>query len=139
MPPLGSTPEDIDFSALCHSDTSNSDRPNQPSTSAQSNSNSSRGKNTPPSHSTGTADTVCKFYRKGLCRYGRSGDKCKYRHPNVCTKLMNHGPTSERGCKLGNQCRFLHPLLCESSVASLKCLDTDCKKKTHQRYQKAKT
>lgn len=70
--------------------------------------------------------TICKFYRNGNCRYGRTGKNCRYQHPKCCQRLLNHGPHSSQGCKLKNKCPLFHPTLCRSSVSRGECFRQSC-------------
>ena len=63
----------------------------------------------------GKKNTLCKYYLKGLCRFG---DKCRYVHEKSETrrKQMNHSEEKipkckfyERGrCKFNEKCRYIH-------------------------------
>ena len=39
-------------------------------------------------------NVICHFYRKGICKYGKKGDGCKFEHPSYCRKLLDY---SRRG------------------------------------------
>ena len=71
-------------------------------------------------------NAICYFYEQGNCRHGRSGRDCEYRHPRPCRRLIEHGPTSNLGCRLGTQCNNFHPLLCYDSVTKRECLNREC-------------
>ena len=73
---------------------------------------------------------ICKFYRRGRCKYGISGKKdgpCTHSHPKVCQSYMQNGPIASRGCTRGNNCRFFHPNLCKTSVTNRTCHNEGCK------------
>eukprot|EP01041_Mallomonas_annulata_P013176 gene13176-27866_t len=50
--------------------------------------------------STTTQATICKYYSKGSCRFGK---ECEYLHPEICWHF-NQG-----SCKFGSACRNFHP------------------------------
>lgn len=70
---------------------------------------------------------VCKYYVRGTCKHGVSGTNCQYRHPNLCRKLLTHGPVGQHGCTRGRKCQFLHPKLCRNSIRHHECLAENCK------------
>ena len=91
-----------------------SDPPPQPPTTPT---DTSRNKETP----------ICRYYRKGACRYGSAGKECKFRHPRVCRKLVNHGNRGELGCKQGKKCDMFHPTVCRNSQRNRVCLVESCR------------
>ena len=53
------------------------------------------------SHGKKKTPSICKFFKKGSCKYGlsgTSGGKCKYHHPKICHKYANYGKFGEKGC-----------------------------------------
>ena len=74
----------------------------------------------------GKAKATCSFYQKGTCRYGISGTKCPFSHPQLCRKLMTFGNSGRRGCKKGKECKNLHPKMCPSSLSSRECMNDSC-------------
>ena len=82
---------------------------------------------TPPQRSHSDPLKICRFYRKGTCRYGLSGKGCPHEHPKPCKKLLMHGNKGPRGCTLGRaNCDKFHPRMCPSSLTSGECLTTNC-------------
>ena len=70
---------------------------------------------------------ICRFFERGLCRFGISGTKdgkCKFNHPRMCKRIINHGPKSPYGCK--GDCDKWHPKLCYSSINKKECLKEHC-------------
>ena len=70
---------------------------------------------------------ICRFFERGLCRFGVSGTKdgkCKFKHPRICKRVINHGPKSPYGCK--GDCDKWHPKLCYSSINKKECLKEYC-------------
>ena len=70
---------------------------------------------------------ICSFYRKGICKHGSAGKECKFRHPKVCKKLVNHGNRGELGCKVGGKCTMFHPFVCRNSQRYMECLNEHCR------------
>lgn len=70
---------------------------------------------------------VCRFYKRGRCRYGVSGRGCNFNHPKPCQKFINHGPRDERGCRLEGDCPNYHPALCRGSLLKQECFNRDCR------------
>ncbi len=71
---------------------------------------------------------VCAHYKKGVCRYGISGKGCRFSHPKPCSKLMNYGTKSPRGCSLGRKkCPNFHPKMCPQSIRHGECISSECK------------
>ena len=73
-----------------------------------------------------TSASICRFYRKGTCRYGMSGTGCPKQHPKACRKLTQHGNRGPRGCN-GENCNSFHPKMCPQSLRAGQCLTLDCK------------
>ena len=71
-------------------------------------------------------DYVCKFYEKGSCIHGKSGDNCNYAHPEICRKYTQHGSRQPRGCNRGKKCKFLHPVMCIYSMRKGECMNSRC-------------
>ena len=70
---------------------------------------------------------ICKFYRKGSCRHGKLGTDCKFKHPELCKRFIEHGSRQPRGCNKGRECKYLHPQMCINSLRSGKCLSQHCR------------
>ena len=64
---------------------------------------------------------------RGTCKYGISGNQCRYRHPKICKKLASHGTQGENGCTLGKRCSMFHPIVCKNSLKKNECLIQTCK------------
>ena len=71
-------------------------------------------------------DIVCRFYDKGNCLHGITGDTCRYLHPELCRKFPRHGTRQPRGCKLGARCKYFHPTMCLSSLKRGQCFHDQC-------------
>lgn len=69
---------------------------------------------------------VCKHYKNNQCKFGISGKDCPFLHPKRCSKLMNHGTRSDRGCNLGAKCKDFHPKMCPMSISKSECYDQSC-------------
>ena len=72
---------------------------------------------------------ICRFYKKGKCKYGisgKSGGECSYRHPKICKKYTNYGKFSDQGCN-SSSCDKWHPRICYTGVNTGKCLKKDCR------------
>ena len=67
---------------------------------------------------------TCKFYLRRCCKHGRKGEACKFDHPKLCFKYIQHGD-KRNGCKNGNKCNFVHPKLCDS-YKSGRCAREKC-------------
>ena len=73
---------------------------------------------------------VCRYYKRGTCKYGGSGRKdgiCPYRHPKYCRNFVMFGNRSPRGCKKGESCNAFHPKICRNSLNDGVCYNTLCK------------
>ena len=88
---------------------------------------------TKPQKSQQKADTdtnnkknVCKFYEKGSCTHGPSGDNCNYAHPEICRKYTQHGSRQPKGCNRGKKCKYLHPVMCIYSMRKGECMNSRC-------------
>ena len=73
--------------------------------------------------------TTCKFFRRNACKYGISGKGCKFLHPRMCKKLIEHGTRQPRGCNKGRDCNFFHPVMCLNSLRKNECFDEDCNRR----------
>ena len=73
-----------------------------------------------------TKSSICNRYRNNACEHGLKGKGCKFLHPKRCSKLMNHGTKTGKGCNLGKKCADFHPKMCPSSIAKSVCYDEKC-------------
>ena len=74
-----------------------------------------------------TNDKICRFFERGICRYGMSGThkgKCKFSHPDICRKVLNHGTRGKFGCK--GECNKWHPRLCYAALNKKECFNSSC-------------
>ena len=55
------------------------------------------------------------------------GKECKYTHPKVCAKFVQHGTRQPRGCNLGSSCKDYHPKMCISSLRKGECFSENCR------------
>ena len=69
---------------------------------------------------------VCNEYIKNCCKFGMKGNGCPFSHPKRCTKLMNFGTKTDKGCNLGKKCKDFHPKMCPMSMAKGECYDVRC-------------
>ena len=69
---------------------------------------------------------LCRFYAKGICKFGKKGELCKFNHPVYCKPLLNYGPKSEKGCNKGQNCQHFHPKMCHSSISRHECFKEKC-------------
>ncbi len=69
---------------------------------------------------------ICNRYRQNNCEHGLKGKGCNYSHPKRCSKLMNYGTKSGKGCNLGKHCSDFHPKMCPSSISKFECFDDKC-------------
>ena len=69
---------------------------------------------------------VCRHYKNNTCRFGMKGKGCEFEHPKRCTKLMNYGTKTGKGCNLGKNCTSFHPKMCPMSISNGECYDTHC-------------
>lgn len=70
---------------------------------------------------------ICRYYRKGGCKYGIKGEGCSYSHPKSCPKLFRHGLDKKLGFTMGSKCTYFHPTICRNSIRSLKCFNENCR------------
>ena len=84
-------------------------------------------------------EEVCKYYRRGQCKFGfsglkknKDGETCGWSHPKVCEKLFRYGFHPVKGCK-GKEagCEDFHPKVCGNSFKG-KCED-ECQSGFHLR------
>ncbi|KAK3880403.1 hypothetical protein Pcinc_015086 [Petrolisthes cinctipes] len=96
----GSSPEDIDISGLDTGATvpRSAGDINTPKGSHQGSQTVDEAKEPTPRR---TSLTVCRFYKKGVCKYGREGKNCPFSHPKVCVKFRNHGYDEKKGYRDG--------------------------------------
>jgi hypothetical protein len=73
------------------------------------------------------SNVTCRFYKKGSCRHGKSGEECKFNHPELCRNYIQHGTRQPRGCNKGKDCKYFHPQMCINSLRSGKCLSQHCR------------
>lgn len=69
---------------------------------------------------------VCRFYKKGTCKFGLKGNKCPFEHPKPCQKLIKYGNKSPQGCNAGTKCQNFHPRMCGSSIKNGTCYNKSC-------------
>ena len=70
---------------------------------------------------------ICRFYRRGQCKYGKRGRDCKFQHPEACTKYIKYGAGSLQGCTLGKKCGKFHPQICFASGKGRECNRENCR------------
>ena len=70
--------------------------------------------------------SICRYFRRGTCRHGLRGTECKFSHPKMCRKYLQHGTRQPTGCNLGKRCKFFHPLMCMDSLRKSECYNDDC-------------
>jgi len=70
------------------------------------------------------ANQMCKFYKKGKCRYGK---ECRNEHPKFCKKFIKHGSMkfSPQGCD--GKCEKPHPDACRDSLRTKECNREKCR------------
>ena len=77
----------------------------------------------------GKLKSVCKFYSQGTCKHGKKGAACKYSHPPLCRKLLQHRNNGSHGCKLHkDDCNYHHPDMCKNSISRGFCYKKICRK-----------
>ena len=84
-----------------------------------------------PNHKDATSSSeksaaICRYFRRGTCRHGLRGTECKFTHPQMCRKYLQHGTRQPTGCNLGKRCKFFHPLMCMDSLRKSECYNDDC-------------
>jgi hypothetical protein len=67
---------------------------------------------------------MCKFYKKGKCRYGK---ECRNEHPKFCKKFIKHGSLkfSPQGCD--RKCGKHHPDACRDLLRTKECNRENCR------------
>ena len=73
------------------------------------------------------SSTMCRYFQKSSCRHGIKGENCKFSHPPLCKKYLQHGTRNPRGCNLGKACQHFHPQMCMSSLRKGECFNQTCK------------
>ena len=83
---------------------------------------------------------ICHHFKKARCHHGLSGkqsfggvEKCPFRHPQICGKLLRNGDHGRGGCR-GQQdgCTKYHQVkMCFSSMNTRKCAHKECKNGYH--------
>ena len=69
---------------------------------------------------------ICRYYARGMCKYGKEGNGCSFDHPIYCKKLLNHGTSSQLRCDKGSSCNHFHPKMCHRSIAKKECFNDRC-------------
>ena len=95
--------------------------PSQESSSAGSSGNEGK-----PDKSVKKFDKICRYFRRGTCKHGLRGAECRYQHPRMCRKYIEHGTRQPNGCTLGIKCKQFHPLMCLDSMRKSECFDENC-------------
>ena len=70
------------------------------------------------------ASQMCKFYKKGKCRYGK---ECRNEHPKFCKKFIKYGSLKycPQGCD--GKCEKPHPDACRDSLRTKECNREKCR------------
>ena len=85
---------------------------------------------------------ICHHFKRGRCRHGLSGkksvdgvEKCPFRHPRICGKLLRNGDRGKGGCRGQiDGCGEFHEVrMCFSSMNTKTCSQKDCPKGYHVR------
>ena len=70
---------------------------------------------------------ICRHFLREKCNHGFRGktpkdgvSECKFEHPFLCKKLLNHG-MGPGGCQDGDNCKDIHPKMCRESLNTGKC------------------
>ena len=71
-------------------------------------------------------ETICRYFRRGICKHGLRGVECRYQYPRMCRKYIEHGTRKPNGCTLGKNCKQFHPLMCLDSLRKAECYDENC-------------
>ena len=74
-----------------------------------------------------TFTRVCRYYKKGSCKFGRRGTGCNYDHPQICVRFQRNGDNIN-GCRKGNKCDRFHPHTCKYTSDGKHCGDDRCKR-----------
>lgn len=115
---LGNTPEDMNLGLT--QDTP----PLVPNTDTPSNHHHPKSTETT---TTRKKVPICRYYKKGVCKYGISVKDCKFGHPKPCRKYLSHGFRGENGCNLNSKCTMFHPTLCRNSLRKHECFVETCR------------
>ena len=70
--------------------------------------------------------SICRYYIKRECKYGRAGNECKFRHPKICPRFSKDGDR-KAGCKKGSSCSDFHPKACWESMERKECSRIKCR------------
>lgn len=70
---------------------------------------------------------LCRFYERNSCKFVTTDQKCRFWHPEKCSKYTQFGPSEPNGCKSEDTCDKYHPILCEDSLTKKLCLDDKCR------------
>ena len=73
-------------------------------------------------------ETICRYFRRGICKHGLRGVECRYQHPRMCRKFIEHGTRKPNGCTLGKSCKQFYPLICFDSLPKAEFYDENCTK-----------
>ena len=76
-----------------------------------------------------TIKPVCRFHKYKKCNNKKT---CKFDHPKICNKYMQHGlhkTNPEKGCKKSD-CQLYHPPLCYGSMKYRECRTKDVRGST---------
>ena len=83
---------------------------------------------------------ICHHFKKARCHHGLSGkqsfggvEKCPFRHPQICGKLLRNGDHGRGGCRgQPDGCTKYHQVkMCFSSMNTRKCAHKECKNGYH--------
>ena len=102
-------------------------KPQNESDSESSSCDERRKKSKTDKEKTSDNKKLCRFFERGICRFGVTGKrngKCKFSHPPMCKRILNHGPKSPHGCK--GDCDKWHPKLCYGSINNKECYKESC-------------
>jgi len=119
---------DYQISQSQNSQNQNSQSQNSQSQKSQSQNSKASGSERAPNwenkNRQTTANQMCKFYKKGKCRYGK---ECRNEHPKFCKKFIKHGSLkfSPQGCD--GKCEKPHPDACRDSLRTKECNREKCR------------
>lgn len=74
-----------------------------------------------------TSRILCSFYERNACKYVTTDEKCRFMHPEKCSKYIQFGPIAPNGCSLGETCNKYHPKLCQDSLINKNCSNYNCR------------
>ena len=69
----------------------------------------------------------CRFHKWRECK---NKDSCKFKHPELCQKFLQHGllvNNAEQGCD--RKCNLYHPPICYGSLKFRECKTKKCRKR----------